>query len=348
MKEKLFLAGFLAVCSFFFGSCRKEAAPGWNASPLERQLASKTKAWLDEKEAAAPERKKPAVRSLSKNLDLRKLRTEELNNGEELIVIPLLGGFTCGYNQGASHTLLLILDRAGKIRKGNIVQYREGGAYADIPENAFFKIYNNKPFERDGDFTCLDIFGRPEYGFTYKNGKLHAMKDVEKGWNPPGESGRANGCTDWYMVTYIDGVEVDRSYLFTTCTGGVGDNEEPEDPGGGTIGATTPVVSKQITWMVAANPYGLWEVVSIERLSGQRFEYDLRKGRFTKIEHLASLLEYGSPVVSWNEVAATATLMLNDATGAMATIAGQIKVERTGTTQFINSSNGWGYYSEFP
>ncbi|HEY0067012.1 MAG TPA: hypothetical protein VGB46_06615 [Flavisolibacter sp.] len=352
MKETLFLAGLLVVCIFFTGSCKKEATPGVNASPIERQLISKTKNWLNDKEAAAPGQQKPAVRSVMENLDLRKFRTEELNNGEQLIVIPLLNGFTSSYNQGASHTLLLILDKEGTIRKGNIVQYKEHGMYAEIPENAFFKIYNNKLFERDGDFTFLDIYGKPVYGFAYKDGKLHAMKCVEKGFIPPGESGRTSECTDWYMVTYIDGVEVESTYLFTTCTGGgsggIGENEVPDDPGGGTIGATTPVVSKQITWMVAANPYGIWKVISIERLSGQRNANDPSKGKFTNIEHLASLLEYGSPLVSWNEVAATVSLRLSDATGAMATVAGQVKVERTGAVQFISSSNAWGYYSEFP
>lgn len=320
-----------------------------NASSIERQLISKTKAWLDGKEAAAPEQQKPAVRSVMENLDLQKFRTEELNNGEQLIVIPLLSGFTSRYNQGASHTLLLILNREGNIRKGNIVQYRENGAYAEIPENAFFKIYNNKTFENDGDFTFLSIYGTPLHGSIYKDGKLHAMKRVEKGLIPPSES-RTSSCTDWYMVIYIDGVEVSSTYLFTTCGGGsgsIGENEVPEDPGGGTIGATTPVVSKQITWTVAVNPYGLWEVISIERLSGQRYENNPTKGSFTKIEHLASALKYGAPAVTWNELAATVSLRLSNA-AAMSTVAGRITETATGAFRLVTGANAWDYYNEFP
>lgn len=350
MKE-CFLAGFLAVCTLFFSSCRKEAAYGLNASPVERHLISKIKHWLNDKEAAAPEQQKPVVMSVKENLDLQKFRAEELNNGEQLIVIPLLDGFSCRYNQGASHTLLLILNREGNIRRANIVQYKEDGMYEEIPENAFFKIYNNKTFEKDGDFTFLDIYGKPMYGFTYKDGKLHAMKCVEKGLIPPGESGRTNGCTDWYMVTYIDGVEVDSTYLFTTCTGGgsggIGDNEVPEDPGGGTIGATTPVVSKQVTWTVAVNPYGYWEVISIERLSGQRYENDPRKGSFTKIEHLASSLKYGASAVTWNELAATVSLRLSNA-AAMSTVSGHVIETSTGAFRLVNGANAWDYYNEFP
>lgn len=350
MKES-FLAGFLVVCTLFL-SCRKEAASGLNASPFERQLISKTKMWLNDKEAAATEQQKPAVKSVIENLDLPKFRTEELNNGEQLIVIPLLNGFTSRYNKGASHTLLLILNREGNIRKGNIVQYKENGMYAEIPENAFFKIYNNKLFEKDGDFAFLDIYGRYVYGFTYKDGKLHAMKRVEKGFTPATESGRANSCTDWYMVTYIDGVEVESTYLFTTCTGGgggggIGENEVPEDPGGGTIGATTPVVSKQVMWTVAVNPYGYWEVISIERLSGQRSENDPRKGSFTKIEHLTSSLKYGAPAVTWNELAATVSLRLSNA-AAMSTVSGRINEAATGAFILITGTNAWDYYNEFP
>lgn len=352
MKGKVFLVGFLVISNFLLGGCKKEPVFEMNDSSLQGQLVSKTKNWLKDKEAAALEEQKATIRSVIEHLDLQRFRTEELNNGELLIVVPIMDGFKSRYNGSGSHTLLLILNKEGNIRKGNLVEYKEQGMPAEIPENAFFKIYNNKLFEKDGDFTFLDIYGIPLHGCIYKNGKLNAFKRLKKA--SPGSSGssRVNNCIDWYMVTYIDDVEVESQYLFTTCSGGggsggIGVNEVPEDPGGGSIGATAPIISKQVMWTVAVNPYGIWEAVSIERLSGQRSENDPRKGSFTKIEHLASTLKYGAPLVTWTELAATVSLRLSNA-AAMSTVTGRVTENRTGAFSFINSANAWEYYNEFP
>lgn len=104
------------------------------------------------------------------------------------------------------------------------------------------KLSHNTYQKHDADFSGLVLYFTPKGKFLrayqYKNGKLvktpTSGQVTDKTSNSQKKVLMNEVCIDWYLVTYIDNVEVSEEYLFTTCSGG------DDGGGGGGGGSPTP------------------------------------------------------------------------------------------------------------
>lgn len=298
-KHSFFLPVALLATALFFTACNKqdaESKPGSLDNPL---MTSKVHAWLDSKQSAnAPRNER--VRTIRENLDFSQLFTEELNEKEKLIVIPIKSGFVANTNKADRpvNYLVLVMDKGGDINKGNLVQYipENKQAGTPLPHDAFFLLYNAEDVTTDGRFVLLSIFDRFLFEASYKDGQrvsFAEMRPKDKQRNTAAKE--AKTCIDWYLITtyyYLDGTrEIREEYLYTTCSdSSCQPNELCDEFEGGTGGANFVdyqyEVGKTKEWTVFTNPVsGIGEVKSIERLKGRRVSTEPEGGHFTGIRH---------------------------------------------------------------
>jgi hypothetical protein len=225
MKKKsisrlLFVLSFI---SFTFYGCQKEISDqNGSANFTAVVLSSKVNNWLDKQQAQAATGRKEKIRQLQQNLDFDKLHIETLNSSEQLIIVPVRIEYKTINNKDnpVSNTAVFILDKAGEIRQGNVMQYASGITDSDnsLPNNTIAKIYNNQKIEGSGKFTLLSVYDKFEYELTYKAGNLQST-----GYMQPNAAanGRTSSCIAWYLVTttfYSDGSqETTETFLGTTC-----------------------------------------------------------------------------------------------------------------------------------
>lgn len=203
---------------------------------------------------------------LKENLDFEQLNIQDLNAGEVLITIPISLDLIIENNKNLhpANYLLLIMDNAKQIRKGNIVQFVAGSNYISkkLPYNLFHNYYNLKNIEISGTITFLNVAGDMQYETRYENGKLLSHSIIQQKIQ---SSGRGNSisqqCYDvWFVTWYINGTST-WEYMYSFCLEGgegqqqcrgaintAGRNIQVECGGGGGSGGGTPAeVVNQLT-----------------------------------------------------------------------------------------------------
>lgn len=331
-------------------ACNKQDAPTSTDSPLQQAIA-KVNTWLDDQRTTGNEDKNLRIQQIKDKLDYTYLRFEELRDGEKFIIVPLKQGFQSRNNttKNPLSALLLIENKSGGIRMGNIAQYISltPQAAAVIPVNSFFNIFNAESPGVDAQFSFLTLSDRLVYQVTYKDGIIQSSGTPQPGLttavNSPPQAPISPEpiCTDWYLLTtyyYADGhTEQTQEYLYTTC--------EPNGGGGGESGNEVEyelAVGRTVDWTVAPNPEnGIGEIKSIERLKGKKVPSEPQGGHFIGISHYWSQCNFCSsnnPYDVWTEQENQIS-----ATGQQASsyVAGRLNYN--GTVSYPHNTKNWRF-----
>ena len=287
---------------------------------------------------------------------------EELRRGEKFVIVPVRKTFASKHNVGKalSTYCLFILNKEGELRKGNIVQYlSEDGKGKPLPANSFYRIYNFRDMEANGKFVYLSVADHLQYQYTYKEGKLWAYGEVQKGkGNNTATTQRTAGCIDWYEVTtyyYPDESNyTEEYYLYTTC--GSCDPNQPQacpeefDPegiggGGGGGGDSEPEEATAFTtsdWIYAINPGYNWAVAPTEGFTGKKRR---TSGYFTSFTHVEDGFMSIAPNYSWER-----TFLKLERVGGTATVyfAGKISHPQIGVNSIGVKSKTFLFNQVYP
>jgi hypothetical protein len=262
------------------------------------------------------------VELLKQNIIISELRIEQSADGERIVIIPVTEAFKAmkKIDPAAIPNLVLIEDKTGKIRKGNIVLFypQTGYNYSKVPHNTFYDILNTAKPECNGIFRYLNVTGKRLHELKYENGHLKSFAHAKDSGST---SARANNCVDWYWVTTYynsDGEVINETwdYIGTTCQG-----EDCEDPynamlcpmdnssGGGTGDAEgwEYAVAKPFKWMVAIDTNAPWQADSYENVLGIKKAGESCGGHFTSITHESSYLVVGQGY-SWTQYGNTVSI----------------------------------------
>src|ERR1043165_8451742 len=111
-----------AATIIFIISCNKDAE---KMPAADNALIAKVNSWLDNQKPANKPNKSANVTSLEHSLDHSALRFEDYNNGQKILSIPIKDNFKTIHNleKNSNNNLVLIIDKSGNIKKGNIVMY---------------------------------------------------------------------------------------------------------------------------------------------------------------------------------------------------------------------------------
>lgn len=283
---------FLSVLLFLY-SCQKEQSPSLEADGPKTEMAVKVAAWLDGRLAKANTPEKQAkIKALKDHLQLSKLWTEEFADGELFVLIPIKEGLPSKHNAGKqkSSTLSLIVNKAGEIRKGKIVQYLPVAGDAALPRGTLNSIYNFKKLKHDGTFTFLNLLDKRIEEYIYKNGELHSWSALD---TKPTDAQRTQEqvCIDWYWVTTLsDGTQI-WEFMYRTCRDSNGCRPDEEcdvvGGGGGLEILAEDFAPREKEWEVVKGTDIQWEVISTEGFTGRR---DSTGSRFTYTGHVQDKL----------------------------------------------------------
>jgi hypothetical protein len=296
MRSKLFLPLFGAMMIILF-SCQKQEIKQENND----QLISKVNSWLDGRKPDQKPIQAENVELLKNNLQFSDLRIENSNNEEKIVIIPVSENFKTLKNldKASIPNLVLIMDKMGNVRKGNIILFypKTGVAYNKVPENTFYDILNTAKPKTNGKFKYLSVTGKKIHELEYENGHLKEFGHI-KDSIPNGNRTNTN-CVDWYWVTTVYdewGFVISETwdYYTTTCQG-----EDCTDPynamlcpmdnssGGGTGDAEgwEYAVQRFVQWKVKDNGVSGSEIWSGETIKGKRNSTYPNGGYFTDIDH---------------------------------------------------------------
>jgi hypothetical protein len=227
------------LTSSVFYSCKKQNSGASDQLPPKEMMA-KVNAWLEQQKTENKPLKNEKIQRLKDNLNFSGLRYEPYSENEQLIIVPINKSFVSTNHKESSpvNSLVLIADRLGKIRNGNIFQIIPASSQNEIPVNTFSNYYQSKPITFDGKLSILSVTDWLLYEFTYKNGRIEKSGIVEAKQGDRTQSRMEDTeCFDWYLVTtthYPDGtVEEDWEYLYTTCSCIPGTRCDELEGGGG-------------------------------------------------------------------------------------------------------------------
>ena len=246
MRKTFLLRSILWGAMFVLFSCQKEA----EKANSNDQMFKKVFSWLDHQKSPSQPNKAANIDLLKDNLNFSELRFEELNQNERFLIIPVHEDYETKKNidKKTVLVLLLVMDKSENIIRGNLVLYSpEDSRHLDeIPNNTFFKMYNNKNLDCNGSFNFLSVTGRRMYQREYKDGNLRSFGYVKASNKPDEASNQTEGRTEtdctyyFYILTWwIDGVPVHQEaiYLGSICVGACDDpvNQTlcPDNGGGG-------------------------------------------------------------------------------------------------------------------
>jgi hypothetical protein len=228
------------MLSFF--SCQKEFEKK-NTNNTHGELISKVNGWLDKQKSPTQPNKAANIDLLKENIDFSSLKSEDFNQSEKFIVVTIKEEYKIKKNidKNTISVLLLVSDKIGNIIQGNIVLYipDKNQQVNTIPDNTFFKMYNEKDLACDGLFRFLSPTGRWMYQREYKNGKLSSFGYVKASHNYEGRV--ETECTYFFFILtlWVEGVPVAQevTYLGRICESPCDDPNNqtlcPDDGGGG-------------------------------------------------------------------------------------------------------------------
>jgi len=230
---------FLSSSVMYFNSCKK--ADTQNSPVTNKDIISKVNIWLDNRKSENKPITNENIERVRKSLDFSRLRFEELNKYQDVLIIPINKSFKSILNKDKDpvNNLVLWINKSGTITKGNLVQFipADNQIMADVPANTFTKIFNGKNSDCDGKFVFLTPADWLLYELTYENGKIHSYGLAKLKENKSGNA-RLETCILWYLTItlyYDDGsTEVYEYDLDIQCFGeGVPEQPQGDESGGG-------------------------------------------------------------------------------------------------------------------
>jgi hypothetical protein len=314
--RKSILAGWLclSITTILLISCRKEASQGLPDSNDE--MISKVNSWFDNQKISSQPNKSSNIELLKNNLDFSGLRIEEYDKGEKIIIVPVKDEFkkTRQIDNNKIPNLVLIFDKSGNIRKGNLVLYipKNGEAVTKVLDNTFYNIFNTATPECNGQFRFLTVDGIRLYQLDYNNERLASVGVIKKG-NSSNTVLTETGCTDWYLITtyyYTDGTTSQTSvYLGRTCEGSGGGsydciNTECLDPGNnsGALIEYEYAVTREVPWEVyKENMSGPAATITGQvQFFGKKVSTEPQGGHFTQSnDHGTFTLNFSTYGMDW-------------------------------------------------
>jgi hypothetical protein len=211
-------------------SCRKEVhdTESETMANSKFELISKVNSWLESQKKGLFSFKAVNIDLLKGNLDFAAAATEIIDSRINYITIPINDEIIKERNldRNSTLTLLLIVDKFGKINSGSIVYFQpaDGKKHNALPQNTFTNLISRKPIALDGVYKMLNITGRFLSQFEIKQGKLFSTGSLQQESKESKGTQRVTSiCIDWYLVTTIhwaDGtITQTREYVGRTCEG---------------------------------------------------------------------------------------------------------------------------------
>jgi hypothetical protein len=258
--------------------------------------------------------------------------------------------------------LVLILDKSGNIRKGNVVLFKPDNVATNskVPDNTFHDIFNTGTVNSNGLFQFLSVAGQWKYQLGYKDGSLISFGLIKSKNNSSIAANRLTTiCIDWYLVTtyyYADGsTEQTSVYVGTTCsedcTDGMYASICPDgSSAGGGLGNDDDFEFEAVkypNWNVASNPVqNGGEIVSYEIIKGKRVSTEPEGGHFSNITHRDSECDFCSiinPYDVWDETLASSGI--TDGQHCFMAIYGTLYYE--GNSYDLNNTKNWEFKDLF-
>jgi len=247
MRKTFLLPLILWATIVVLFSCQKEFEKQ-NTDNSHDELILKVNDWLDKQKSLTQPNKAANIDLLKENLDFSSLKSENFNHNEKFIMITIKEAYKIKKNidKNTISVLLLRADKIGNIIQGNIVLYipDKNQLMNTLPDNTFFKMYNEKNLACDGLFRFLSPTGRWMYQREYKNGKLSSFGYVKASNNNEGRS--EADCTYFFFILtlWVEGVAVAQevTYLGRICESPCDDPTYqtlcPDNGGGGSGGGS--------------------------------------------------------------------------------------------------------------
>jgi len=317
MRRKFLFQSMLWAITLVMVSCQKEDAK-YNTND---EIISKINSWLDSKKPTQKPTQAVNVELLKQNILISELRIEQSADGERIVIIPVTEAFKAmkKIDPAAIPNLVLIEDKTGKIRKGNIVLFypQNGYSYKNVPHNTFYDILNTAKPDCNGKIRYLSITGKRLHELEYENGHLKSFAHAKDSGST---SARVNNCVDWYWVTTYynsDGEVINETwdYIATTCQG-----EDCEDPynamlcpmdassGGGTGDDQAYEYAVSRPWKWGITYTSNWNAESYETVTGIKNSNEPQGGHFTGIGHVSSYFTVSNPGYTWQELGNTVSV----------------------------------------
>lgn len=315
MRKAIHVSQYVLLGSFLFlYSCKKNVQDVQRDDQSKTELATKVNNWLIRQATTVNQEYNQRVERLKENLEMPGIRTEALEEGEKLVIVPINAKLKLVNNRDKQTTniLLLVLNKAGEIRKGNIVQYESLAPVAQTLAANFFHDFYSFRVRQDCKLTFLAINDRYLHDYEFRNNRLDKYRVMAP--KSQSQDRSTNGCTDWYLVTTIhfaDGSSQSyEEFVTRTCNGVCGPVSVVAvegyicDPtygmgiGNNNSGQTEYVFDNvsPVTWTAYNSPDGFNVVRSHEYLKGYRSSAG---GFFTGITHNADRVEnYVGPMHS--------------------------------------------------
>lgn len=235
-----FLCLFVLVFCLF-SSCRKALNKNFDEihKKSKEDIILITNHWFEgQLNGTQSQGKVEVLNKLKRSLNFEFLSVEPFKEKESLIVVPIESeDYKHNYKkQSVGSYLILILDKDGEIRKGNVLQTTS--KLNGLPKGTVASIYKNQKSIVDGSFIVNSIFNEYVFEVTYNNGDLtkysYMDNDKEKKRKSSFQSNSSESCIAWYLVTtyyYSDGsTEVTQEYLGYTCSTNGSDTCPPINP----------------------------------------------------------------------------------------------------------------------
>ena len=229
MRKQFLLESIVCVFLILLISCRREAdSESETMANSKFELISKVNSWLESQKEGLFSFKAANIDLLKGNLDFAAAASESMDTRFNYITIPINDEIINKKNldRNSTLTLLLIVDKLGKINSGSIVYFQpaDGKKHSQLAKNTFTNLINREPISLDGVYKMLHITGRFLSQFEIKHGKLFSTGSLQQESKESKDTQRATSiCIDWYLVTTIywtDGtVTQTREYVGRTCEG---------------------------------------------------------------------------------------------------------------------------------
>ncbi len=363
LTRRAFLAPFL-ITFLVISSCKKDPTdvprgPGGSHT----NLGPKVNEWLEEQASKVTGDRSQKIESLRNNINWSTLHEEDLYTGETMLVASVNPSYKTENNKGKNpvNYVLFIVDKEGKIRKGNIVQYLPAinSAFKTLENGFFTRFYNSERDDLSGTLTFLTVSDDLLYEMSYEKGRLKSHSVVER--KPQTSStGKTNiECYDVWWVTYYPDGSTTWEYLYSFCNGG----EQPckgsfstngrtyligcGGGGGGEEGGDEVERIHTLVWTFLSNPdgTGVGEIKSVETAKGKKNSNYPQGGYFTSLTHNWSTCNFCTlPTDVWWETSHNTSA---SAQTASITLVGNLNYDGQQMHGLINTKS-WAFQEVFP
>ncbi|MCH7410883.1 hypothetical protein MM239_15855 [Belliella sp. DSM 111904] len=184
---------------------------GGESKQIDQEQKNQVLEYLESVSEQVEEEEKDLVLDLGKEINWSSLQSLTIREHQKLSIysLPKTDRF--------SDRRIIFYTLEGEPKYAQVMEFDPIGGF-DM--NSMIKnVLENNEHNYSGTFTISNLLGINLVENVFSNGELISnsrLSAIEE----PGKNvnSRTQGCLDWYYITYIDGVEVSRNYLFTSCT----------------------------------------------------------------------------------------------------------------------------------